>query len=99
MAFRATALADVLLAAVAALVNRVSDQNLAALKVSAEAGDVHAGARTMTKAKSALFADVRNAKLALTCVLRRDGSDSGLYRQFVNGARRTRPLVRGSEGV
>src|ERR1700694_456558 len=27
-----------------------------------------------------LAADVRNAKLSLTCVVRRDGSDSGLYR-------------------
>ena len=58
MAFWAAALADVLLAAGAALEDGVSDQNLAALKVSAEGGQVDVGARTMTKAKSALFARV-----------------------------------------
>jgi hypothetical protein len=53
----------------------------------------------VAQAEGALAADVRNAKLALTCVLRRDGSDSGLYRQFVNGARRSRVLVWGTQGV
>jgi len=58
VAVRATALADVLLAADAALVDRVRDQRLATLKVSTESSNVDTGARTMTKAKSALFTGV-----------------------------------------
>src|SRR5712692_11858745 len=58
VAFWAAALADVHLAAGAALVDRVSDQDFAALKVSAEGGEVHTGVRTMPKAKSALFAPI-----------------------------------------
>ena len=75
VAVRAAALADVLLAAVATLVDRVRDQNLATLKVSTEGSDVHAGARTMTKAKSALFAQRRrNTERASTAVAFRRSS-------------------------
>jgi hypothetical protein len=58
VAVRAAALAEVLLAAGAALVDCVGDQNLATLEVLAQSAEVNAAVRTMTKAKSALSARV-----------------------------------------
>jgi hypothetical protein len=98
VAVAASTLAEEALTAPAALVDRVRDQRFAALESLAHIGQIGGGG-LMTESITALLADVRNAKLALTCVLRRDGSDSGLYRQFVNGARRTRPLLREPQSV
>ncbi len=98
VAVAASTLAEEALTAPAAFVDRVRDQRSAALESLTHTAQIDRGG-VMTEAKRALLVDVRNAKLSLTCVLRRDGSDSGLYRQFVNGARRTRPLVWGLQSV
>jgi hypothetical protein len=100
MTLRAAALANETLATARTLVDRVRHQQPPTLEFLAQERRIDGAVqRSLAQTIRHLLADVRNAKLSLTCVLRRDGSASGLYRQFVNGARRTRPLVWGSQSV